>query len=221
MAKPVAKHIADILKAYGLDSKEALWDCHGTWVMYHRYCEIIAAKAGIWFDPPHIVEAKSADKIVALCVVGHMGDDRSEWSFGEAAPGNNKNAYPYAMAEKRAKDRVILKLVGLAGFVYSEEEADDFKESKPQTVPSIMQEQRASGPGIPMQYPDGKGHPVDSVTAWLDLYEQSADHYGHHAMWAENDGTISSIQAKAAKAGKQDIVNRIKRLYEASQRTAA
>ena len=75
--------------------------------------------------------------------------------------------------------------------------------------------------GIPMQYPDGKGHPVDSVTAWLDLYEQSADHYGHHAMWAENDGTISSIQAKAAKAGKQDIVNRIKRLYEASQRTAA
>jgi len=35
------------------------------------------------------------------------------------------------MAEKRAKDRVILKLLGFAGEVYSEEEADDFKDQKP------------------------------------------------------------------------------------------
>ena len=33
------------------------------------------------------------------------------------------------MAEKRAKDRVILKLAGLHGYVYSEDEAEDFKES--------------------------------------------------------------------------------------------
>jgi len=31
------------------------------------------------------------------------------------------------MAEKRAKDRVILKLLGVAGDMYSEEEADEFK----------------------------------------------------------------------------------------------
>jgi hypothetical protein len=35
------------------------------------------------------------------------------------------------MAEKRAKDRVILKLIELHGFVYSEEEADEFKQSRP------------------------------------------------------------------------------------------
>jgi hypothetical protein len=35
------------------------------------------------------------------------------------------------MAEKRAKDRVILKLIGLSGDAYSEEEADDFKNSNP------------------------------------------------------------------------------------------
>ena len=51
-----------------------------------------------------------------------------EWSFGEAMGYNLKNNYPFAMAEKRAKDRVILKLAGLHG-VYSEEEAEDFKES--------------------------------------------------------------------------------------------
>ena len=48
-------------------------------------------------------------------VMGHMGD-KSEWSIGEVSPHpTSKNSYPYAMAEKRAKDRVILKLVGLHG----------------------------------------------------------------------------------------------------------
>jgi hypothetical protein len=31
------------------------------------------------------------------------------------------------MSEKRGKDRVILKLIGASGFVYSEEEAESFK----------------------------------------------------------------------------------------------
>jgi hypothetical protein len=38
------------------------------------------------------------------------------------------------MAEKRAKDRVILKLIELHGLVYSEEEADEFKNSRPVTA---------------------------------------------------------------------------------------
>ena len=126
MAK-VKKELAEILARYDLKPDEALWDCHGTLVIYHKTCELIAAKAGITFDPPQIIEARSGDKIVAICAVGRMGD-RSEWSIGEAAPGNNKNAYPYAMAEKRAKDRVILKLAGLSAYIHSEEEADDFKD---------------------------------------------------------------------------------------------
>lgn len=126
MAKAADPKLLAILEEYGETPREAMWDCHGTWVIYHRAIERIAAKAGITFDMPEIVEAKSADKIVAIVARGFMGD-RSEWSFGEAAPGNNKNGYPYAMAEKRAKDRVVLKLVGLHGMAYSEEEADDFK----------------------------------------------------------------------------------------------
>ena len=45
-------------------------------------------------------------------------------TYVEASPKNNKNNYPYAMAEKRAIDRAILKLIGLHGFVYSEDEVD-------------------------------------------------------------------------------------------------
>lgn len=142
MAK-IKKEIADILAKFDLDPKEALWDCHGTLVIYHKHCELIAAKAGIVFDAPQIIEAKSGDKIVAICAVGRMGD-RCEWSIGEAAPGNNKNAYPYAMAEKRAKDRVILKLVGLSAYLYSEDEADSFKDEKPKA-----EAPKDDAPGIP------------------------------------------------------------------------
>lgn len=122
------REIKEILDKYGIDptDKSKLWDCHGTLVLYHKAYEIIAAKENIIFEAPQIIEAHSHDRIVCICVSGRMGD-RVEWSFGEAAPGNCTNKYPYAMAEKRAKDRVIAKLVGLAQYVYSEDEADDFK----------------------------------------------------------------------------------------------
>lgn len=129
MAKKLDPRLLEILTTYGEQPEEALWDCHGTWVAYHKAIERIAAKASITFDMPQIIEADTAAKTATIAVRGTMGE-RAEWSFGEASPANNKNAYPFAMAEKRAKDRVVIKLVGLAG-IYSEEEADDFKPAAP------------------------------------------------------------------------------------------
>ena len=63
--------------------------------------------------------------------------DRVKWSMGEALVNVNyrvsgkQAAYVYAMAEKRGKDRVILKLIELHGLVYSEEEADEFRTQLP------------------------------------------------------------------------------------------
>lgn len=129
MARALDPEIAKVLKTDGF-GHDAVWDCHGTWVVYHRVLEQIAAKRGIHFDLPMIVEANGEKKIAAVCVYGTL-NERSEWSIGEAAPGNNKNAYPWAMAEKRAKDRVILKLIGLHGLAYSEAEAVEFKADAP------------------------------------------------------------------------------------------
>lgn len=125
MANTIDPLLAAVLTEYDCDPKTDVWNCHGVWVAYHRTLEKIAAKADITFYPPTVIESNGKDGVVAICVTGLMGD-KTEWSFGEAAPKNNKNSYPYAMAEKRAKDRVIIKLVGLHG-IYSEEEADDFK----------------------------------------------------------------------------------------------
>jgi len=111
--------------------KGAVWNCRGTPVVLHKALERIAHKKGIRFDPPMIIETSAEQNIAVMCVTGYLGDF-SEWSIGESTPRNTTNNYPFAMAEKRAKDRVILKLIGVAGFVYSEEEADEFKDSKPQ-----------------------------------------------------------------------------------------
>lgn len=99
----------------------------GTWIAKHSALEIVAVKANIIWSMPQILEAKGEQGISAMVVAGTL-DKRTEWATGEASPKNNKNAYPWAMAEKRAKDRVVLKLSGIAGLVYSEDEADDFKE---------------------------------------------------------------------------------------------
>lgn len=127
MAK-LPEHIRELGHKYGLQ-KEDFWDCHGTWVVYHRALEKAAAGAGVKWQAPQVLEC-DATKAVSVIATGEL-DGRIEWSIGEANPKNNKNAYPWAMAEKRAKDRVILKLLGFAGEVYSEEEADDFKDAKP------------------------------------------------------------------------------------------
>ena len=53
MGKPIDSRALAILKKYELDQKDdqgqykALWDCHGSWVMYHRYIELAGAKNGI------------------------------------------------------------------------------------------------------------------------------------------------------------------------------
>lgn len=135
--------LEELLKAFGEDNS-SVWNCHGTWVAYHSAVERMAAKAKIAFDPPQMIVNDHQSKTVVVCVSAKMGD-KSEWSFGEVSPANNKTQYPYAMAEKRAKDRVALKLLGLSGLVYSEEEADDFKPEDPKDRPVTASKLKKDG----------------------------------------------------------------------------
>lgn len=127
----------DVLKKYG-GTKDDIWELkrgsRSVKIVLHKALERIATQAGIRFDAPQIIEADSKNGVAVVCVTGHL-EPATEWSIGEASPKNNKNEYPWAMAEKRAKDRVILKLLGLHGDVYSEEEADDFKRGAAKSFP--------------------------------------------------------------------------------------
>lgn len=120
-------NIGTLLDKVGADKSNDAWAVRpGIWAIKHKALEKVAAYLGITFDAPKIICAEILEKAVAIEVHGRLGD-LTAWSIGEAATYNNKNGYPFAMAEKRAKDRVILKLCGLHGEAYSEEEADDFR----------------------------------------------------------------------------------------------
>ena len=95
--------------------------------MYHRYIEIIGAKKNVVIDDLVEAESNSAQGVVAIKCYAHLNDQKVI-TYGEASPKNNRNSYPYAMAEKRAIDRAILKLIGIHGFVYSEDELGNFQE---------------------------------------------------------------------------------------------
>ena len=128
------KKIAEVLGKFGEPMAGNVWRVQGTAVIYHKTLERIAAQANVVFDEPKIIRAERDEAVIQ--VTGRMGE-RVEWSIGEALIGVNyrvsgkQAAYVYAMAEKRAKDRVILKLIELHGLVYSEEEADEFSDARP------------------------------------------------------------------------------------------
>jgi hypothetical protein len=128
VAKP-GKAVMAFMEKYGVESDE-IWEVHGTtWCVKHKALERIAAEVGVIWEKPELKVCDMAQGFVSVLVGGKLGD-HVEFSFGEASPKNNKNSYPIAMAEKRAKDRVILKLLAVHGDLYSEEEADDFKQSR-------------------------------------------------------------------------------------------
>lgn len=136
-----AAKIREVLERYGetYDTRKGgtVWEVQGTPVISHKCLERVAAKAGIIWDAPIIVRAERDEAVIL--VTGTLGK-RREWSLGEALVNVNyrvsgkQAGYVYAMAEKRSKDRVILKLVELHGLAYSEDEADDFKQ--PQSAPA-------------------------------------------------------------------------------------
>ena len=194
----LSKQYADILTRYGESEQSAVWDCHGTLVIYHKALERIAAKAGIHFpiEKMQVIEADAKSKIATMIVAGVMGDIE-EWSVGEASPSNNKNSYPWAMSEKRAKDRVILKLIGLSGEIYSEEEADDFK------------------PQAPVNPRDGVGIPPEEPAS----FELTDEFGGEVGSWTDAKTYMTVLANKVRENGKlwpnnRDLVNFIGKTSE-------
>jgi hypothetical protein len=134
-----AKEIRELFQRHGLEvSRSDIWEVQGNPVIHHKAVERLGVVIGIEWHQPQILRAEKDEAV--MIVTGKVGE-RLEWSIGEAAIGQNykvsgrQAAYVFCMAEKRGRDRVILKLAGLHG-VYSEEEADDFKQgAKAEVIP--------------------------------------------------------------------------------------
>jgi len=120
--------IKELAQKYNL-SKDDFWELkRGTrsmWIITHDACEKIAAKENIQFGAPTIYRDGNQD--VAIVGDAKRGN-KVIWSTGEASPKNCKAPYMFAMAEKRLKDRLVLKLIDAYQYsIYSDSEADNFK----------------------------------------------------------------------------------------------
>ena len=123
--------IKELAKKYKL-GKEDFWEMKfggkSQWIITHNACEKIADKEDIQFSPPQIHADNNTD--VAMIGSAKKGE-KVIWSTGEASPRNNKNPYNWAMAEKRLKARLTLKIINAYEYgVSSEVEADAFKKEE-------------------------------------------------------------------------------------------
>ena len=121
-------NMKDLAKKYNLTEQD-YWkeQRSGKWIVTHNACQKIAHKEGITYAPPQIV---NSEKDLVRMVVTGKKDDVVIWKTGEADTKNCKNLYLFAMAEKRAKDRVCLSLINAYGYIYSDVEADSFSKPK-------------------------------------------------------------------------------------------
>lgn len=210
--------LKEILEKYGIDPDDDsnLWETDdGVLVLYHSAYEIIAAKENIVWDIPSV---HVNGDVVAIMARAKLGD-RIEWSVGECSPDNHRGfrdgaAYPFAMAEKRAKDRVISKLVGLAPYVYSEVEADGFKrparKAKPKAEkPQKEEEESPSGPYGPIasdEHEKALQSEPDSVKGWKIweeavrmAIEMSQNVDDLLVLWNEQAGTMAQADPVVSK----------------------
>lgn len=126
-AETSEERMVRLYKEYNLDKED---------VFSHRHYKIItrsgidkiqaAAEITVTYELVYTAFDPDGGLYVGIKATGVRGDKKIE-TFGEAAPNNTTQHYPFAMAEKRAMARVVLKLAGLyeLGF-FSEDEADEF-----------------------------------------------------------------------------------------------
>ena len=179
--------VKDILNELKFNPSECLWEKHGATCMKHRYIEIAGQNKGVSIDSLDEVEKNSAEGVVAIKCTASLGKAKVI-TYGEATPKNNKNGYPYAMAEKRAVDRAILKLIGIHGFVYSDDEVDDKFENVQVKKIEVKQEPKKEN--------------IDDIyiATQLDVIQQNKDNKNSTVLKSE----LENLKTRINKAGIWD-----------------
>ena len=121
------------------------------------------------------------------------------------------------MAEKRAKDRVILKLIGLHGYIYSDDELEDteakpIEKKKEPATQETSKETVAVNPTIPSN--QNKPLPDDKMKSLMQKLEngkgslKDANDYMRDQKFAPTDKQLQNL-IKAENIYKQEVLNEI------------
>ena len=174
--------IDDLANKHGFTKDVDYWQHKqsGQWILKHNSIEKIANAENIKIQKIEpLYQSETSSRF--LITMGKWVDDTSVEvmiTTGEADKSNCTNAYITAMAEKRGKDRAILKLINAYEYgISSEEEADDFKASKPKvanTTPSSppappkinLKDQEVPNPYFDEVLNNVDGMPMDDDDDW-------------------------------------------------------
>ena len=130
MAKSNSNSTEDLIKKFKEDyelTAEDFWELKqkkGTWIVTHKAVEKIALTEGYNWK---LEVLNFTPDVVVKCILTTADGKTTIESLGESTPNNTTNKYPYAMAEKRAVDRCVLKLANAHGYMYTEDDAEGFK----------------------------------------------------------------------------------------------
>lgn len=188
--------------------RDDVWQVQSAIVIKHKALERLAVAARISFDKPTVLRAERDEAVIlvhgSMCAADNKngGETRHEWSIGEALVNVNykvsgrQAGYVYAMAEKRAKDRVILKLAGLHG-LYSEDEADEFKDSS--SAPATGRNAAGANPPARTSHGSGGALSKDDLIAKIRTFDLVSD----LVRWANSDAVDGAYRKLSAndKAG--------------------
>ena len=104
----------------------------GKWILTHDACTIISHKEEIKLESFDSLYQSDNE---CRFLIGMSKDGRIVKSVGEAGKSNCTSKYLGCMAEKRGRDRCVLKLINAYEYgIYSEEESDDFKSQSSSTT---------------------------------------------------------------------------------------
>ena len=141
MPPKIDDNLLQLLKKHKLTKDDVWFMSHAKkYAITHKSMEKIQVREKIQITD---LELSFIDLGLGACVVKctAVKDKLQVITFGECNKKNNHNAYPVAMAEKRSIDRAILKLAGMHGDFYSEDELtlrkeqEDKKDSSGMTIP--------------------------------------------------------------------------------------
>ena len=114
-----------LFKKYELDKEDTFKHKHYH-IITRSGIDKIQARAGININ----YELKHYNPDLKTCIIKATGISNAVeiQTYGECSPENNRNAYPVAIAEKRAMSRIVLKLCGFYELgVFGEDESESFK----------------------------------------------------------------------------------------------
>lgn len=119
--------LKDLYEKYNLDKDDFFKHKHYVIIKRQGIDKIQAsAKISIRYELLYHSEDLSHAIVKAIAQMGSQSIE----TFGEVSPKNNKNAYPIAMAEKRAMSRAVLKLAGFyQEGVFAEDEFEHDQEA--------------------------------------------------------------------------------------------